>query len=64
MASAKVELVQQVECKIGEGPHWDDVTQTLLYVDIPESKVVRWNPVTDESKTTIVKGKNKNCFIG
>ena len=57
MSAAKVELVKQLECKIGEGPHWDDVTQTLLFVDILSSEVHRWNPVTKDLKSVVVKGQ-------
>ena len=43
----KVEVVLKNVCKqLGEGPHWDDATQTLLFVDIEERQVHRWNPAT------------------
>ena len=57
MSSPKVELAKRFDCKLGEGPHWDDVTNTLLSVDIDNSQVIRWNPTTEETKVTIVKGK-------
>lgn len=28
---------------IGEGPHWDEASQTLYYVDIEDKSVSRWN---------------------
>lgn len=31
---------------IGEGPHWDEASQTLYYVDIEDKSVSRWNSVT------------------
>lgn len=42
-----VEEVIKNSCQsIGEGPHWDDRTNTLLYVDILSNDVHRWNPDT------------------
>lgn len=42
-----VEEVIKNSCEsIGEGPHWDDRTNTLLYVDILSNDVHRWNPDT------------------
>uniref|UniRef100_A0A194ANT4 Regucalcin n=1 Tax=Pinctada fucata TaxID=50426 RepID=A0A194ANT4_PINFU len=34
----------------GEGPHWDDVTQTLLYVDILCNDIHRWDPATGKDE--------------
>lgn len=53
----KIDVVKKYDCGIGEGPHWDDQSQTLLLVDIPNCQVLRYNPTTKETKTTIVKGK-------
>ena len=33
---------------LGEGPHWDDVSQKLLYVDSLDNDIHRWDPVTGE----------------
>jgi gluconolactonase len=45
--SVKVETVIERSClTIGEGPHWDERTQTLLYVDINDGSVHRWSPET------------------
>ncbi|XP_041355170.1 regucalcin-like [Gigantopelta aegis] len=47
--SYKVEpVIKQVCSSIGEGPHWDEASQTLLYVDIMTGDVHRWNSVTKE----------------
>ena len=43
-----------VECAtptIGEGPHWDDTTQSLLWVDIIEGILFRWNSKTGKHET-------------
>ncbi|XP_072017372.1 regucalcin-like [Amphiura filiformis] len=37
-----------------EGPHWDPVTQTLLYVEIYSGKVHRYTPATDSVETVDV----------
>ena len=37
-----------------EGPHWDPVTQTLLYVEIYSGKVHRYTPATDTVETVDV----------
>jgi len=50
MVNAKVELVHKIACQVGEGPHWDAASNTLLYVDVFGSKVFRFNPETRENK--------------
>jgi len=35
---------------VGEGPHWDDSTGELLFVDILEGNLHRWNPETGGHK--------------
>eukprot|EP00058_Branchiostoma_floridae_P026162 XP_002611652.1 hypothetical protein BRAFLDRAFT_63672 [Branchiostoma floridae] len=42
-----------------EGPHWDNRTGTLLYVDIDGQKVHRWNPVTRQKDTVAM-----DCMVG
>ncbi|XP_046330857.2 regucalcin-like [Haliotis rufescens] len=45
--SYRVETVlKNVATKCGEGPHWEDSTQTLLFVDLDNGKIFRYNPVT------------------
>lgn len=47
MASPKIEVALKNCCPtIGEGPHWDAATQTLLYVDINSGGLHRWDPDT------------------
>lgn len=41
--SPKVDLLVKNKFLIGEGPHWDDINQRLLFVDIAQSNVHRWN---------------------
>lgn len=42
-----VEVVVKNSCQsIGEGPHWDDRTNSLLYVDILSNDIHRWSPDT------------------
>ncbi|XP_054771992.1 regucalcin-like [Lytechinus pictus] len=45
-----VEVVQKDTGYLLEGPHWDDVTNTLLYVDIFNKFVHSYNTVTKEAK--------------
>ncbi|XP_067677038.1 regucalcin-like [Haliotis asinina] len=39
-------VLKNVATTVGEGPHWDDTTQTLLFVDINNGKIFRYNPGT------------------
>jgi len=32
----------------GEGPHWEEATNSLVYVDITQGDVHRWSSVTNE----------------
>ncbi|XP_076808510.1 regucalcin-like [Clavelina lepadiformis] len=59
----KVQLVLKNSCLLGEGPHWDDRTNTLLLVDHKSRAVLRWNPVTDDLKTTIVEDPTVGCVV-
>lgn len=44
---AKVETLIEKCCKsFGEGPHWDDRTGQLLFVDINDYSVHRWTAST------------------
>ncbi|XP_035681110.1 regucalcin-like isoform X3 [Branchiostoma floridae] len=42
-----------------EGPHWDDRSGTLLYVDIHGQHVHRWDPVTKHKDTYDI-----DCMVG
>ena len=37
-----------------EGPHWDDVSQTLYYVDIVGDVVYRYDPATDSNEKVAI----------
>lgn len=41
---------------VGEGPHWDEGSGTLLYVDIPPGKVLRYSPQTGMTKELSIGG--------
>lgn len=40
--------ISTIKNLLGEGPHWDDQEQKLLFVDILANKVYKWDPVTDQ----------------
>ena len=46
-------LLKGVTSALGEGPHWDAKSQSLLFVDIIEHTVYKWDSNTGnlESKT-------------
>ena len=46
MAQYKLQVVNT--SSLGEGPHWDAEKQELLYVDILNQYVHRYNPTTGE----------------
>jgi len=51
MSQPKVDVAIKNACgSVGEGPHWDDASQTLLYVDIKNLDVHRYNPATGEDQ--------------
>ena len=55
---AKVEIVKKhAASTTGEGPHWDETTQSLLYVDIVASGIHQWNPETNEEKHVKMPGE-------
>ena len=39
-------VVKNSRESLGEGPHWDETSQNLLYVDIVEGGIHRWNSQT------------------
>ena len=41
-------VVKCITPTIGEGPHWDDDTQSLLWVDIMDGILFRWNEKTKQ----------------
>ena len=38
--------IQNVTEHVGEGPHWDETTQSLLFVDILQQELHRWSSIT------------------
>lgn len=49
MTSPTVEVVVKNSCTtVGEGPHWDDTSQSLFYVDVRSLDVHRWDSVTGQ----------------
>lgn len=68
----KVEvLIQNATSGIGEGPHWDSKTQSLLYVDIYNYDVHRWDALTgqntkhhfNEPVTLVIPNKNGGYIV-
>ncbi|XP_046575369.1 LOW QUALITY PROTEIN: regucalcin-like [Haliotis rubra] len=52
--SEKIEAVVKNSTRLGEGPHWDDTTQCLYYVDLFVGDVHRYNAVTgDDSRLNL-----------
>ena len=49
--TASVQSVLDVTPHIGEGPHWEDATGRLLFVDIESGKLYRWHPASGELET-------------
>lgn len=46
-----VETLIECSCETtGEGPHWDPTTDTLLYVDIVNGGIHRWNSATGQDE--------------
>lgn len=56
MLPGKVTCLDLPKCSLGEGPHWDCESKTLLYVDINNRSVHRWSPISNELNSTVVKG--------
>ena len=39
-------LLEGVATSVGEGPHWDNKTQSLLFVDLRAATVYRWESIS------------------
>ncbi|XP_072900257.1 regucalcin-like isoform X2 [Hemitrygon akajei] len=50
MASVKIECVVNGRYSVAESPVWEEKDGTLLYTDITEQNVYRWNPVDNQIK--------------
>jgi sugar lactone lactonase YvrE len=49
---------------LGEGPHWDEKSKKLYYVDILRNTVFSYDPVTSiEAKIVIGKCANTNINV-
>lgn len=58
---ARVETLIDKSCKtVGEGPHWDDRTGQLLYVDVNDYSVHRWTVATGTSEKHTFGEKHVN----
>ncbi|CAD5121147.1 DgyrCDS9682 [Dimorphilus gyrociliatus] len=44
-------LIANAAKSIGEGPHWEEKSESLLYVDIYDNSCMRWNSKTGEIQT-------------
>ena len=51
----KPEIITDYRCQIGEGPLWHPMEKRIYWVDIPQGKVLRFNPET---------GKHEICYEG
>jgi sugar lactone lactonase YvrE len=46
---SSVELAFRINSCVGEGPLWDDRSQTLFWIDVLEGKVFNFNPITQKN---------------
>ncbi len=51
MQQLSAELVLDIKNALGEGPCWDERTGVLWWVNIPDGKLHRYNPVTRDEQT-------------
>jgi len=47
----EVEVAILAQDALGEGPHWDEASGTLLRVDIDGGRVLAWSPASGEQRT-------------
>lgn len=64
MPGLRVRVASKRRCQTGEGPHWDEKAQALLYVDCYAGCVSRLDPETHEDIDTIHFGKPVLSFRG
>ncbi|CAG2114797.1 unnamed protein product [Medioppia subpectinata] len=56
MAKYTVEVISKHICQLGEGPHWDEKSQSLYYVDLIGGDVCRLDTKTQESEMIHIGG--------
>jgi hypothetical protein len=45
----EIQVVAKNSCStVGESPHWEEATQSVVYVDIRSGDIHKWNSVTKE----------------
>lgn len=61
----KVEVVQSPKSNLGEGPHWDEFTQSLYYNDIygKEATILRYDFKQNKTYTATIDGEPIVSFI-
>ncbi|PVD23871.1 hypothetical protein C0Q70_17145 [Pomacea canaliculata] len=65
MLSLRVEVAIRNGAKhLAEGPHWDDVTQTLLYVDLTGHEMSLLCPKLDDNVTFVIPRKQGGLMVG
>lgn len=50
LSSKKVEVISEEKFDLGEGPFWDEKTNTLFHVDINNGDVCRTDPATKKTE--------------
>ena len=55
-------ILERVTPTIGEGPHWDDASQSLIFVDIDDGIIFRWDQKTKNLEKHKF-GMCLHCFI-
>lgn len=53
---AQIERIGE-DTELGEGPHWDVETQSLIFIDIKRQTISRYVPSTKQFTKTKVPGK-------
>jgi sugar lactone lactonase YvrE len=43
-------LIKHAVPGLGEGPFWEEETQSLLFVDLTKGDVIRWHSKTDKTE--------------
>lgn len=61
----KVEVVPSPKSELGEGPHWDEKTQSLYYVDIygKEGSILRYDYKENKVYSAKIDGEEVVSFI-